>query len=237
MFKGLSRILGLILKSDLLLPFVLLSTYIVFLVIVRGVAPTSEELILTFASLYSKYGYEIIFIGALLEASVLVNFFVPGTVAVAMGAIFAKTGQLELTLAILFAFIGTSMGYILDYVLGYLGLSDIFKKMGYKWILDSAKERLKELGHRGLIISFFNPTVASYVSFVAGTINFGFWRFLAIALVSTFIWLSFWAILFYSIGDILIHLITKYSFLVLLLAIAGIFLARFWKGKSDRRSS
>src|SRR6185369_4016997 len=94
----ISNFIRFIVKYDLILPIGLLLTYIVFLVVARRVVPTSDELVLVFQDLYSRYGYEIIFVSALLEGLVLINLFVPGMVALALGAIFARTGQIDLTL-------------------------------------------------------------------------------------------------------------------------------------------
>ena len=66
----ISNFIRFIVKYDLILPIGLLLTYIVFLVVARRVVPTSDELVLVFQDLYSRYGYEIIFVSALLKGAI-----------------------------------------------------------------------------------------------------------------------------------------------------------------------
>lgn len=218
-----------ILSSDLFLPAFLLIVYIVFLIIARGVIPTSDELIQTFASLYASYGYQIIFLAAALEAMVLINFFAPGQIAMAMGAIFASTGQIELSFVVLTATSGVMFGYCIDYLLGYFGFSDVLKKMGYKDFVVTADKKLKEFGDRGLILGFIHTTTASFLSLTAGVIGMNFFKFFIIALCSSLVWLSMWGSLFFMIGEPLLKVITRYSFLILIVILAGLFLLRLWK--------
>lgn len=215
-------------KTDLILPLLLLLVYIIFFLIVRGTIPTAEELITSFSKFYERYGYQIIFIAAFLEASVLINIFVPGSVAMAMGAIFSRTGQVELTLVIITASVGALIGYMLDFVLGYFGFSDILERLGYKKLIAPLQTQLLKLGTKGLILGLINPTIGSYLSLAAGTARTSYGLFLLIATVSTFVWMSLWGLLFYLLGGILLQVFIKFSFLLLLLVISIMFLGKLW---------
>lgn len=228
------RFVKAIIKNDLILPITLLATYIVFLIIARGVVPTSEELIAVFADLYLKYGYEIIFVSALLEGLVLVNLFVPGMVALALGAVFARTGQTDLTLVILVASLGIILGYIIDFLMGFFGFGDTLKKIGYGGFLNTSKEKLMKFGNRGLIIGFFHSNVGSFLAFAAGMMRFNFVNFLIIAIASTLIWATLWGIAAYYFGDVFLYLIKKYSFLLVLLVFAFFVIAGYWKYRSGK---
>ena len=218
-----------IFKSDLLFPLILVIAYIGLLFIARGIIPSGEEMINSFASLYNKYGYEIIFVAAFLESLVLVNLFVPGQIAMALGAVFARTGQTELPLVILFAGLGAISGYSLDYILGYFGFSDVLRKLGYADFLSLAKSKLKKFGKRGLILGFIHSNLGSFLSLTAGTINFNWKIFLSIAVISTFVWATFWGILVYSMGDIFIEIFKKFSYLLIILAAGIMLMLRLWK--------
>lgn len=234
MFSILKKYLGLFEKSDLVLPFILLLVYLFFLIVVRGVIPTSDELITTFAKLYADYGYQIIFLAALLESLVLVNLFVPGQLGMALGAVFARSGQTELGLVILFASLGAISGYLIDFILGYFGFSDVIKKMGYGGILAQAQKQLKKFGKRGLIFGFLHSNVGAFLSVIAGATNVSWKLFIPISTISTFFWLSLWGILIYLVGDIILLLISKYSFLLILFVGAGLVLVRLWREEGSR---
>lgn len=235
MISAFTRYLGFFLRTDLILPIVLILVYIVFLIIAKGVIPSSEELIATFAELYSKYGYEIIFLAAFFETLVLINLFVPGQVAMAMGVVFARSGQTELSLVILVAATGSVCGYLLDYVLGSYGFADIIKKVGYKNLLDQSQKQLKRFGKRGLIFGFIHSNIGSFLSLVAGAVEVSWKVFIPITVVATFFWLTLWAILIYIFGDAILMIISKYGFLIFILGIAGMILNMFWKEKTIKK--
>lgn len=230
------NLVRIIIKNDLILPLTLLATYIVFLIVARGVVPTSEELISVFASLYARYGYEIIFVSALLEGLVLVNLFVPGMLALALGAVFARTGETDLTLVILTASLGIVLGYIIDFLMGYFGFGDTLKKLGYEGFLSTSREKLKQFGNRGLIVGFFHSNVGSFLAFTSGTMRLSFLNFLIVAVSSTLVWASLWGIAAFYFGEIFLAIIKRYSFLLVLIVIASFILASFWKYKSENNS-
>ena len=232
----IGRLVRLIVKYDLILPLTLLSTYIVFLVVARGVVPTSEELIEVFGDLYAKYGYEIIFVSALLEGLVLVNLFVPGMLALALGAVFASTGQTDLTQVILTASAGIILGYVVDYLMGYFGFGETLKKLGYAGFLDSSREKLKQFGYRGLIVGFFHTNVGSFLAFAAGTMKLPFINFLIVAIASTILWATVWGIAAFYFGEVFLNIIKRYSFLLVIFVIAMFVLASLWKYKSETKS-
>ena len=231
------NLIRLIVKNDLVLPLTLLATYIVFLIVARGVVPTSEELIDLFSDFYSKYGYEIIFISALLEGLVLVNLFVPGMLALALGAVFARTGETDLTLVILTASFGIVLGYVIDYLMGYFGFGDTLKKLGYEGFLNASRDKLKRFENRGLIVGFFHSNVGSFLAFAAGMMRLNFLSFLIVTVSSTLVWATLWGIAAFYFGEIFLNIIKRYSFLLVLLVIASFILASVWKYKSGGKDN
>lgn len=216
-----------ILSSDLALPILLLITYIIFLIIVRGVVPSGDELVLTFASLYQRYGYEIIFFSALLESLVVVNFFVPGQIGMALGIIFSRTGQTQLPLVVLFVTLGSFLGYMTDFILGYFGFADIFDRLGWGHLIKKGKKQLVKFGKRGLILSFIHITIGAFSSLSAGAIKMNWLTFSTIALFSTLFWVSIWSIIIYNLGEIVLLVFRRYTLLVILLGIGILFAGRF----------
>lgn len=229
--QPVSKILILFLRVDLIIPAILIAAYLILIYIVRGTIPTSDELILAFSSLYAKYGYEIIFVSAFLESLVIVTYFVPGSFALALGVIFARTGETELVKVIGVALVGATLGYQLDYLLGQFGLGEIFKRIGYQNLLDVAKSKLHRFGKRGLIIGFVHANLGSLVSFAAGATNYPWWRFLIISFFATLFWAILWSIVIYSLGDIFLELMKRYGFLLFILFACLLVLMNLWKEK------
>lgn len=215
-----------IFATDILFPLGLIIFYIGFFFFARNTIPNGEDLVTLFREVYQVYGYQIIFFAALLEALVLINFLVPGSLALAMGAVFAKSGGLSLELVILTAGTGAVIGYIVDYFLGRLGLDALINKLGYKSTL---KDIEKRINGKTLALSFINPTIASFFSVSAGIINFPTITFLVTATLATFVWFSIWGLIFYLTGDILLEVLTKYFTLVFITIIGATVLAQMVK--------
>ncbi|MBI4039748.1 VTT domain-containing protein [Candidatus Daviesbacteria bacterium] len=218
-------------ENDLIAPGILIIVYATFFIVVKKTIPSTEALVADFGRLYGSYGYQIIFLAAALESLVLVNFVVPGMVTMALGAIFARTGQTELTLVVLFASLGVLSGYTLDFVLGQFGFADALKKMGYSRFLNQAGKRLDQLGVRGLSLGFVHPNVASFLSLAAGAGQMSFAKFFPTAAVSVIFWMSLWAVVIYALGDTILTIITRYGFLVIVATLAVLILAALQRGE------
>lgn len=229
--EKLLKLFKTIFATDLLFPLLLLIFYIGFFFFARNTLPTGEELVTLFREVYQSYGYQIIFLAALLESMILLNFLVPGSLALAMGAIFAKTGGLDLELVILTAATGAIIGYTVDYFLGRLGLDAVINKLGYK---NTLKEIEQKINTKTLSLAFINPTIASFFSLAAGIMKFSGVTFLLIATLATLIWFSLWGLLFYITGDVVIEIVTRYFMLVFLIVVGSTILAQFIKKKGGK---
>src|SRR5437588_2973354 len=71
---------------------------------------------------YATWGYPIVFLGAMLENTILLGLVLPGGTLVVLGAVDAQNGSMELPLVLLLAWTGTVLGASLDFALGRLGL-------------------------------------------------------------------------------------------------------------------
>ena len=68
--------------------------------------------------LYSQYGYLIVFLGSLGENTAFVGLILPGGTLALLGAFYARAGTLNIGWVIFFAWIGTVLGYHVDYLVG-----------------------------------------------------------------------------------------------------------------------
>lgn len=213
------------------MPLILILLYGLIIYLARGVIPSADELIDTFALLYARFGYEIIFVAAFLESLAVITYFVPGSIALALGVVFAKTGQTELVGVIGVAVFGAVLAYQLDYILGYFGFGDLLKKMGYGNLLNQSQKQLHRFGNRGLILGFIHANFGSLFSLAAGATNYPWPKFFIICTSATLFWGILWGIVIYSLGDIVLLILRKYSFLIFMLFGALFLLSIYWKRK------
>lgn len=221
-YNWLMRFLKLLLSLDILIPVFGLVIYLSVFFVFRGTLPSGQELVADFGAIYAKFGYKIIFLAALLETLIFINFLVPGQLAMVLGIVFAKTGYINLQLVIVTIIAGALCGYLIDYLIGYFSFYNAFKKTEYVKYLKKAQIQITKLGVRALFLGFIHATVGSFTSVAAGTLNLNLFKFSLVALIATTFWTCLWGALIYSFGDLFISLLTKY--LIFLLAAFIIFM-------------
>lgn len=214
------KLVKVFLHPSALAPVGLLIAYGIFLLVVKDSSPTSAQLVNSFSKLYAKYGYEVIFFGALLEALVMVNLFVPGAAAVALGAVFARTGDVDLSLAVLAGAGGALVGYSIDFALGYFGFHEVIEKLGYDKILHKTKSRVQKSSLISFTVGFIHPNIGALISLAAGILKLDFKGFFGLVSLSTLAWYSFWGILIFAVGEAFLTIFTKYGFVLVLLTLS-----------------
>lgn len=223
------KILGFIFDKKLILPISLLVFYLLFLALAKSVIPTGQELIADFERIYLKFGYEIVLAAAFLESLVVVNLFVPGQVAMVMGIVFARTGQMSLPGVLLSAVVGALLGYSLDYALGRFGFAEIIERTGHLSLVQNAKKQLDRFGKKGLVVGFAHTNIGALLSLAAGISEISIKTFSAVAVLATFFWAVVWSILIYLSGEVILIIISRYAFLLFFLVVIWMILSRIRK--------
>lgn len=231
--KKFAQLLKIELSTELIVPVFLIGLYISFLILLKGTIPSSEELIGRLASLYERFGYEVIFIGAVLEALILVNLFVPGSVAVAFGAIFARSGQVDLTYAVIAAALGAIFGFLADFAIGYFGFGVLIKRFGYGTFIEKAKNQIRKYGVKTFILGFIHPNIGSFVALAGGALKMNFLTFFVLSSLSTLAWVSFWGILVFALGEVFLIILTKYIWVLILLVLSVWVLSSLYSRQSS----
>ncbi|MEK6947052.1 MAG: DedA family protein [Nanoarchaeota archaeon] len=151
------------------------------------------------------WGYPIVFLAALLEASPFFGILIPGQTIVMIGGFYAKLDVLNIYYVIVLSSLGAIIGDIIGYVLG--------RAYGYSFIRDYGKyfffkkeyfKRTKELmnEHTGktIIIGRFNSITRAFAPFVAGSSKVPFKKFLFYNLIGGISWGVFFSLVGYIFG-------------------------------------
>ncbi|MEO7002950.1 MAG: DedA family protein [Ktedonobacterales bacterium] len=160
-------------------------------------------------SLYGDYGYLIVLLGALCENTALLGLLLPGGTLALLGAFYAQQGTLQLGWVIVFAWLGTVLGYHADYLIGRWLLARLMGRWSGSW----AGRRLRlaarlRLGHRflarhggkAILLSHIVGHIRSFVALSAGATHMSYRRFLAFELVAALIWNTLFCLLGYFAG-------------------------------------
>ncbi len=182
------------------LPIILILVYLVLLFIFKDLLPSGEEVIANFSKLFAKYGYEIVFFGAFLEAALVVDLFVPGASVVLAGAYFASTDLISYPIFLAVAATGFFLGFLLDYLIGYYGWSDILRKLGLGTKLDSVDKKVQKYGGKSFFLGYFHPDMATLFAVSAGIMRMNFKEFIIYNFLAGSVWLIIWTGAVYLLG-------------------------------------
>jgi membrane-associated protein len=160
-------------------------------------------------SLYNQYGYLIVFLGALGENTALVGLILPGGTLALLGAFYARAGTLNIGWVIFFAWIGTVLGYHVDYLVGRFLLAHyapawsatrIGRRMRLAGRLRLGQRMLRKYGGRTIFISHAIGHLRSFVALSAGMTHMPYRRFLGFELIAAMFWTGGYCLLGYFLG-------------------------------------
>lgn len=169
-----------------------------------------DALIDSIGGLYDTYGYLIVFLGALFENTALLGLLLPGGTLALLGAFYAYQGTLNIIWVILFAWIGTVLGYNADYLIGRLLLSRLAGRWGASWLgqklrlagrLRLARMFLAKHGGKAILLSHVVGHVRSFVALSAGATHMRYRRFLSYELIAALLWNTLFCLLGYFAGS------------------------------------
>ena len=201
------------------------------------------------AALYDTYGYLIVFFGALFENTALLGLLLPGGTLALLGAFYAYQGTLNIVWVIVFAWLGTVLGYNADYLIGRALLARMAGRWSDTWLgrrlrlaarLRLGRMFLKRHGGKAILLSHIVGHVRSFVALSAGATHMRYRRFLSFELVAALIWNTLFCLLGYFAGSererlqLLLERSGWAALLVLALLYVGWRLLR-WRVASRRR--
>lgn len=171
--------------------------------------PSLHDWVELLGQFYDQYGYLIVFLGALGENTALLGLVLPGGTLALLGAFYARQGTLNIFWVIFFAWIGTVLGYHIDYLIGRFLLGRVIggwstSKLGVRLRLAArlrlACRLLAEHGGKAILISHTTGHIRSFVALSAGATHMYYPRFLGFELVAALVWNIVYGVLGYVAG-------------------------------------
>lgn len=171
--------------------------------------PSLDDLVQFLRTLYDQYGYLIVFLGALGENTALLGLVLPGGTLALLGAFYARQGTLNIAWVIVLAWIGTVLGYHVDYLIGRYALKRLVthwaptrlgRRLRIAARLRQARMLLRKHGGKAILISHTVGHIRSFVALSAGATHMRYSRFLAFELVAALIWNTLYGVLGYLAG-------------------------------------
>src|SRR3989344_8542150 len=202
------------------IPILAVGFYLLIIFIYRKLGLPSPETIISWAqNYYEQYGYWVVLVGALAEGALFINWYLPGSIVVALGAVFARQSGMNIFLMLLMVIIGFYSTALLNYALGRFGWYHVFMKLGLKKPLENVQAKIKDKGLTILFTTYVHPNFGALAATAAGILRFNFLKFALYAFIPILLWNIFWTIIFYYFGVVLL----KHVYLVSVVAAVFIY--------------
>lgn len=168
-----------------------------------------QEWIRALASLYDTWGYLFVFLGTLGENTAFLGLFLPGGTLALLGAFYARLGTLNLGLVIVFAWLGTVLGYHCDYLFGRFVLGRVLprwtaSRLGRRIRLAGrmrlARMFLTRHGGKAILVSHLIGHLRSFIALSAGLTRMAYLRFLLFELLAALLWNTGYSLIGYFVA-------------------------------------
>jgi membrane protein DedA with SNARE-associated domain len=206
-----------------------------------------HEWIKLLGEFYDQYGYLVVFLGTLGENTAVLGFLLPGNSLALLGAAYARLGTLNLGWVVLFASLGTILGYHIDYLLGRFVLarvasgwstSRLGRRIRLAGRLRLAHRLIAKHGGKAILMSHLIGHLRSFVALSAGMTRMKYLRFLGYELVAAALWNTAFCLLGYLLAaevDRLQVLIERAGWVILGVLVLLLIAWRFFRQRMRRR--
>lgn len=194
--------------------------------------PSEEELILKTRNFYLEYGYLVVFIAAIIEGALFINWYLPGSVVIVLGVVFAKEASLNVVLVVAFITLGFLLTTILNYFLGSFGWYRLFMKLGLRAPVDKARQKMEKYGLPVIFGTYFHPNMGALTATSAGILKLPFVKFFLYSLIALIIWNTLWGIAVYFSGTVILKTLSNWTIIFGLTIWIIYLMVRFGRGKN-----
>ena len=141
-------------------------------------------------SIVDKFGYSGIFALMVMESATLP---VPSEVVLPLAGYLVFLGQINFWLALIVASIGSIIGTLIDYSIGYYLGRPVILHYGKYFRLNeqhlvTSERWFNKFGEVTVFLARFVPLVRTLIAFPAGIAEMKLWKFVAFSLLGIFIW-------------------------------------------------
>ena len=197
--------------------------------------PGPEELVNIVTNYFNRYGLWIVFVSALIEGFLLLGQYFPGGFIIFLGVLSAGNNAIRASTVVLIVSIAFFISYYGNYLLGRYGWYKLFIKFGLKNSLDKAEQRLQKYGFKAIILSYWEPNLASITATAAGVLHLSTRKFLLYSALGIIIWNTLWGILIFNLGKAALQLTgLKYVTIIFLVWIAVIIITELIRKKIEK---
>lgn len=179
--------------------------------------PTTEEVIAFIKKYYDQYGYWLVFLGALAEGALLLNWYLPGSLVVVMGVVFSKPDPVKAALIVVLIIVGFFLTTLFNYALGRYGWYRLLLKLGLQKPLDETRAKVESKGLPIVFSTYIHPNLGALTATCAGILRLPFKQFCLYSIGALVAWNTLWGLVAYFAGPQILNYLTTPTIIAALL--------------------
>lgn len=195
-------------------------------------APSEQELIESAREFYEQYGYWVVFVAALIEGMLFVNWYFPGSVVAVLGVVFARDSALDPVIVVSVIIGAFVIAAVLNYLLGRFGWYHVFLSLGLRKPLEDIKKRIGDKGLAIIFTTYIHPNIGALVATSAGILRLPFKRFFWYSVFAFIFWNTLWGTAAYVAGPIVLNALSVWV-LIIVMIVWIVYLGVRYKRKKD----
>ncbi len=202
-------------SKDRLIPLII--TSIILLVLVRLALyrwGDFDDLVRWAGQFYSTFGWLILLVSGIIESIILIGLYYPGSTIILSGAALASTGSISLSTVIIWSTLGIVLGYAVSYLAGRAGWQGL---VGNKRVWENINNTQMKIQKNKFIYLWatIHPDLGAMVSAAAGVLKIDFWSFIVKIGLCQLFWSTFWAVVFYYFGFVILKRVVLFTVIAL----------------------
>lgn len=196
--------------------------------------PQPDEFLALAKDYIEKYGTLVLFVAAVAEGILAINWYLPGSVVIVLGVSLAAGDPVKAIELVSIVTLGFVVTALLNYVLGYLAWYRFLLFLGLRAPLQKAKGWFTRWRLAALYIGFFHPNVGALIATSCGIFRYPPVWFVVHSVVAIVVWNALWGLVAYHIGPVVLQFMQVWMVLPLF-ALWGVFMVyRKWRRRSRR---
>lgn len=168
-----------------------------------------DSLVFFMKERFEEHGYWLIFLSALIEGVLIFGEYYPGGFIIFVGVVSAGKDIPRVSKVVLTVSLAFLIAYHINYLIGKHGWYKLFLRFKLREPLERAQKRLSKHAFNAIILSYWEPNLASVTATAAGILQVPLTRFFRFSLFSILVWNAIWGTLVYSLGEAAIQALGK----------------------------
>lgn len=198
-------------------PLTLLVLFILFIVIYQLLnLPSAEELVQLARDYHYKYGHEIVFLAAIAEGLLVVNWYLPGSFVIALGVTLSYGMPLNALTLVALVILGFFLTSLINYAMGRYAWYRFLLFLGLRSPLEKMKRKVDKHGLSIIFSTFFHPNIGALTALSCGILRLSFWKFTAYSALALVVWNLLWGAIVYLAGPVLLNLLNMWVIIVMI---------------------